>query len=104
MKKNQPKIKITDHALIRYIERILDVSLDPIRKDILNSGVVDVYDNFGDGKFPVKDCVMVIKEGRITTTYKSNKRNPKRHKRNGKYSRKHNERKFGTANSTENED
>lgn len=104
MKKNVPKVKITDHALIRYIERILDVSLDPIRKEMLNSGVTDVYENFGDGKFPVRDCIMVVKEGRITTTYKENRRNPKRHKRNGKYSRKHNERKFGTADGAENED
>lgn len=97
-------VKITDHALIRYIERILEVSLDPIRKQMLNSGVIDTYRSIGDGKYPVRDCIMVVKEGNITTTFKENKRNNKRHKRNGQYSRKHHERKIGTTNCSSDED
>ena len=99
MKKNISHLKITDHALIRYIERILDVSLEPIRKQILDSGIEKMHKAMGDGKYPVQDCIMVVKEGNITTTYKTQKRNNKRHKRNGKYSRKYHERKFGTTNS-----
>ena len=33
--------RVTDHALIRYIERELGVSLDPVRKEILSHQVIE---------------------------------------------------------------
>lgn len=36
MKRQKSQLEISDHALIRYIERVLEVDLDPVRKQLMD--------------------------------------------------------------------
>lgn len=60
-------VEITDHALIRYIERVGMLDLEPIRKMILTPNVVAVA-NEGNGNV-ILGCGarIVVKDGRVVT-------------------------------------
>jgi hypothetical protein len=62
------EIKVSDHALIRYIERILGENLDPIRQLILTDELTfKVKSLKGSGTFIFPDHTAIVRQGTITT-------------------------------------
>jgi len=61
---------VSEHAILRYIERIMGVDVDRIKTTILSPKIVEYINTFRSGTFPcdgfkvvVKDrCVVTIKE------------------------------------------
>jgi hypothetical protein len=51
------EIVVSEHAVLRYLERVQGIGLDEIRKKILTSSVVDLIDKLeaGNGQYPVKE-------------------------------------------------
>ncbi len=54
MSENKP-IKISDHALVRYLERVKGENFDEIRKEIVPEKVLDAIRTLGGkGEYPVQ--------------------------------------------------
>lgn len=58
---------VSEHALLRYFERVYKVDLDEIRNEILTAEVRAFIDMFPSGKIPSKDCRLVVKNRTIVT-------------------------------------
>lgn len=68
--KKAERIKITDHALLRYIERMLGIDVDKIRNEIINDKTRYQVYILGDGKYPVdNNHFAVIKNNTLITVY-----------------------------------
>lgn len=64
-------IKISEHALIRYFERVKGYDIDEIEKEILNDDILKMVEVLGgNGKYPNKDYSVVIKDFTVTTIVK----------------------------------
>lgn len=63
--------KVSDHAMLRYFERVLGFDLRQIEAEILCEELKKMTDTLGkSGKFPVKDFKVVMKNNTITTITK----------------------------------
>lgn len=64
------KLPVSDHALIRYMERIMGLDLENLRSEISNVNV-SAYKQLGDGNYPIHNVKAraVIKDGIIVTVY-----------------------------------
>jgi len=60
-------IMITEHAMLRYFERVLNYNLEEIRKVILPKGVGDDIKELGDCEYPLQDFTLVIKNNKVVT-------------------------------------
>jgi hypothetical protein len=68
MSRKLTEIKVSDHALIRYIERILGENLDPIRQLILTDELTfKVKSLKGTGTFVFHDHTAIVRQGTVTT-------------------------------------
>lgn len=63
------KPKVSDHALMRYLERIIGIDIDSIRKGILTPEVVSSIKS-GAKKIRSNGFVFLIKDGTIATILK----------------------------------
>jgi len=63
------KLPITDHAIVRYLERVKSVDINQVYSEILTPGLIQYYHALGDGTFPIgiKNIRAVIKDGVIIT-------------------------------------
>lgn len=61
-------IVVTEHATLRYIERVVGINLDDIHNIILNDEVKAKVKAFGNGKYEVEGGFsVVVKENTIVT-------------------------------------
>lgn len=63
------QLKITDHAAIRYMQRVKAFDMKKMQDEIITAQLTRLYTTLGDGTYPVRDdglCV-VIKNGIIIT-------------------------------------
>jgi len=62
-------IPVTDHAIVRYFERIEGRDIGKIKKEINNPELLEWYDKLGDGgKYPVNnEYRAVISGGKVVT-------------------------------------
>ena len=66
------EIVVSDHAVLRYIERCGYVDLDAIRESIKTAPLVNAINTLGNGKFPLHDengLRAVVKDKVIVTIY-----------------------------------
>jgi hypothetical protein len=65
----KPKaIKVSDHAVLRYLERKAGVDVEAIRKSILESQLPTMVATLGgSGKFPVNGYQVVLKDYTVVT-------------------------------------
>ena len=68
----QKEIVVTEHAMLRYIERVLKLDLEEVRKRILSPKVRGYIDELGSGKFPQNgeetNKYRVVVKNRVVTT------------------------------------
>lgn len=60
-------LKVSDHALIRFYERVLHSSVQVQRERILPKSVREQYSVLGDGKYQVENFWIIIKRGIVVT-------------------------------------
>lgn len=63
-------IKITDHAVVRYLERVQKLEMETVvHQELLTEPVRKMYAQLGDGTYPTGKGTtrVVIKEGTIVT-------------------------------------
>jgi hypothetical protein len=58
---------ITDHALLRYIERVHGVDVERLKAQILNDFVRSAIKG-GANVIKTKECTFMVEHGRIVTT------------------------------------
>ena len=56
-------IVVSDHALMRYCERVLGINMDEVKEKILTESAMGLIDKLkaGDGQYPVKEGDFVIR-------------------------------------------
>lgn len=61
---------VTEHALLKYIERFMDIDLEKIKKQIADKQIEDQAKTLGNGKYPTKDgLTLVVKNMTVVTLY-----------------------------------
>jgi chromosome segregation ATPase len=50
----QKKVVVSEHAILRYFERVLGFDLDTIRKKVLDTNTEQLIKSLGDGSYPVE--------------------------------------------------
>lgn len=64
----KPKeIIVTEHAILRYIERVYGIDLEEIRTRMLGGSVVQLIDQFGSGKIPCEGGRLIVKDRTVIT-------------------------------------
>jgi len=67
-KKGKGKVGVSEHAIVRYFERVKGFNIDDIKDEILNEEVLALLDVLGDsGKFPLGEHQIIMKNGTVTT-------------------------------------
>lgn len=63
--------EISEHAILRYVERVMGINIDDIKKEILSEEVLDLIDKLGgNGTYPTKDFRVVMKDNVVVTVVK----------------------------------
>lgn len=66
MRKN--RLQVSDHAVVRYLERKYKMDIHKIREEIITPQLAKTYIAIGDGELPVDDNTRaVIKDGVVIT-------------------------------------
>ncbi len=58
---------VSEHALLRYLERIMGINLEDIKHEILNDKVASSIKMLGNGTYPVEEYKIVVKDGVVVT-------------------------------------
>lgn len=58
---------VTEHAILRYLERKYGFDIETIKREILPDKVIDQYKVLGGGKYPVDGFKVVIKNNAVVT-------------------------------------
>lgn len=58
---------LTDHALVRYIERVKGIDIAQMKKEILNDKLRDLISTLGNGKFPCDGFTAIVKDNQVIT-------------------------------------
>ena len=62
------KIYISDHAMLRYLERAKGVNVEQLRGEIITDQLIDMVSTLGTtGEYPVGEGKIALKNGTITT-------------------------------------
>lgn len=67
--RRRTKLLVTDHAIVRYQERVEFLPASLIQEKLINAQVLNYYYSLGDGTYPIGESSIrvVIKEGVIVT-------------------------------------
>jgi hypothetical protein len=60
---------ITEHALLRFLERVYGIDLQKAREAMVGDGLAAMIQEFKSGRFPIDgyDCFAVVKDRSIVT-------------------------------------
>ena len=70
--KDVGKIIVSEHSLLRYIERVLGIDLNVLRNKILSDEDAKVISALGNGTFPKDGFKIKIKDGVVVTVLGEN--------------------------------
>ena len=71
LKKSAKGLVITEHAMLRYIERVMGVSMDKLQEKVLPDTLRDKAALFGNTTFPVNGHSVTIRDGAVVTVIKA---------------------------------
>lgn len=61
------EIVITEHARLRYIERVIGINLEELDAKIIDEATKDIVKKMGSGTYPVGGHQIVVKKNTIVT-------------------------------------
>lgn len=64
------KLKVSEHAILRYLERVRGLNIEEIEAEILSESIVKSHQTLGDGTYPNGDYKVIIKGNNVTTIIK----------------------------------
>ena len=62
------KVSVSDHAIVRYLERVKGMDIKAIRKEILPKHMSKAVSQLGNGFYPVGDTHRVRVKGGVVVT------------------------------------
>lgn len=66
-KNAEVKMIVSEHAMLRYIERELGIDMEELQERILPKKIMKSISSFGNGEFPIGDHKVVIKNNTVVT-------------------------------------
>ena len=73
LKSKKPKdLIVSEHSMLRYIERVIGIDLDEIRTKVLPTDKVYEVKKMGDCAYGLGDHSIVVKDGVVVTVLGSN--------------------------------
>jgi len=64
-------ISVSDHAIVRYLERIKGLDIEEYKQEILSKEVLSLIEKLGNsGSYPNQDFQIVLKNGVVITVLK----------------------------------
>lgn len=60
-------VKVTEHAMLRYLERVMGVNLSELEEKIVTADLSRMIDSLGDGTYPEHGKQVVVKDNKIVT-------------------------------------
>lgn len=67
MTEARKEVVVTEHAILRYIERVYGIDLGEIKATMLSGNVLGLIDRFGSGKIPCEGGRLVVKDRVVVT-------------------------------------
>lgn len=67
------EVIVSEHAILRYLERVEGVDIEKIKERILNEEFKKAYNVLGDGKYPIENKFFVRVKGNVIVTVLPNK-------------------------------
>jgi len=68
LKAKSKDLIVSEHAIIRYLERAMGLDIEQVKKEILTEEVSAQHKALGSGKYPTTgDCKAVIKDGTVVS-------------------------------------
>lgn len=65
---NDGKLKVSEHAILRYLERVKGIDLDLVQLEILSPKVMAMVEKLGqNGSYPSDGFQVVMKDGTVIT-------------------------------------
>ena len=65
---NPKKLRVSEHAIVRYFERVHKYDISKIESQILSPAILDFVEKLGDsGTYPNGEFSVIIKNGTVTT-------------------------------------
>lgn len=62
------RFDVSDHAIVRYLERTGRIDMKALRREILSDRTVELAKVLGDGRYPIPNgCLAVIKSKTVVT-------------------------------------
>lgn len=58
---------LTDHALVRYLERVKGIDIEKAKKEILSDKLKSMISTLGNGKFPCDNFTVIVKDNQVIT-------------------------------------
>jgi hypothetical protein len=69
---NDEKAKVSEHAIVRYFERVKGFDINQIEKEILSENILNLIEKLGgSGNYPNGSFTVVMKNFVVTTIYKN---------------------------------
>lgn len=66
--KNSESLKVSEHAIVRYFERVKGFNIEDVEKEILSEQVIKLAEQLGgNGKYPNEGFSVVMKNFTVTT-------------------------------------
>jgi len=60
---------VSEHAVLRYLERIKQIDINKVEPIILDEKTKQTIETIGSGRIPREDCTLIIKDKRVITLY-----------------------------------
>ena len=65
---NNNDVRVSEHAIVRYLERVKGLDVEEVKKEILTCEVLELIAHLGgSGSYPNKDFNVVMKNYTVTT-------------------------------------
>ncbi len=62
------EIILSEHAILRYLERVVGINMEDVKKKIVTETLKEQYSVLGDGKYPIENEFFVrVKDNVIVT-------------------------------------
>ncbi len=68
LNKKSDNIIVSEHAILRYLERVKKVDLELLCGEILTKEVIEAYQQLGDGKYPINNEYKVVIKDNVVLT------------------------------------
>lgn len=67
LKANAKEVVVSEHALLRYLERIKGVDLDAIRREMIPERTAEAIKKIRSGTFTTSSCTLKVRDGVVNT-------------------------------------